>query len=161
MGVVPVGCSDPILDQAAPGDEQLLHVAERLAHHRPDLQCIQRAETGEHGGIDGVGLGALPYCLCEVPGLQRIDLDHGHTGIAEPAFKSVVIGTCRLEDDAVDRPLAEPCQQVRDAGHGVGKVPGYGLGVEINVEGRFGDVDANSLRHGRRHLFHVWHWLSQ
>ena len=111
MDMVAVGGRDPVFDQTTPGDEQLLHVAERLADDRPGLQRIESAEAGEHGGIDGVGLGALSDGFGKAPRLQRIDLDRGDCGVAELPFEGAMVGAGGLEDDAMDRALAEPGEE--------------------------------------------------
>ena len=153
--MVAVGGRDSVFDQATPCDQQLLHVADRLADDRPGLQRIEGAEAGEHGGIDGVGLGTLPDGFGEAPCLQRIDLEHGNTGIAELTLEAAVIGAGGFEDDAVHRCLAEPCEEGFDADCGVGELARGGLRVKVDVESKFGDVDADSLGYGYSHLFQV------
>jgi hypothetical protein len=153
--MITVGGSDPVLDQATPCDEQLLHIADRLTDDRPGLQSVEGAETSEHGGVDSVGLGALSDSFGKAACLQRIDLDHGNAGIAELALEAAMIGAGGLEDDAMDFGLAEPCEQGFNADGGVCELPGDGLGVEVDVESEFGDVDADSLSYGSGHLFQV------
>ncbi len=155
QGVAAVRRGDAVLDQGASCDEQLLHGIEGLADHGPGWQLVQRAEAGEHGSIDGIGLGTPADGLGEASGLQRVDFDHGQAGLAELALEDAMIGAGWLEDDAADRALFEPRQQGCDAGGVVGELSRDGLGVEIDVECVFGDVDADRMRYGGGHLFPV------
>ena len=57
MHAVPLQGGDPILHQSAPGDDQLLHVVERLAHGWAHGRLEERCKAGEHRSINGISLG--------------------------------------------------------------------------------------------------------
>ena len=97
----------------------------------------------------------MPAGLGKAPRLERIDFDHGHAGVAELTLEDAMVGAGGFEDDAMDRGLAEQSEECSDAGDGVGELPSGGLGVEVDVEGEFGDVDADCLGYGGGHLFQV------
>ena len=66
-----------------------------------------------------------------------------------------MVGAGGFEDDAMDERSVEARQQGCDAGRGVGKLACGSLGVKIDVESEFGDVDADRLGYGGSHLFQV------
>ena len=71
---------DDHLDDLAPaGDEIGQQPASRVGQ-RPDLGLRRRDETGDHRGIDRIGLGALADRLGEGAHLRRIDHHHRQAG---------------------------------------------------------------------------------
>ena len=97
--MVAVGRGNAVFDRSAASDQRLFHVADCLADDRPCLQLIKRPEADEPG-VGGVGFGAPAGGLGQAPGPQRVDLDGGQPGLAELAFKAVIVGAGRLNNDA-------------------------------------------------------------
>ena len=97
--VVAVAGGDPVLDQGAAGDVQLLHRIEGRADHGTHRRLEQGGEAGEHGRIDRIGFGMPADGFGEASGLARIDLDQRQAGLGQAALEGVVIGAGRLERD--------------------------------------------------------------
>jgi hypothetical protein len=71
-----------ILDQCEPGYVEFLHFVDDLAVDRPHRRRQQRSRAGQHGRIDGIGLGAGTGGLGEAPRLQRVHLGQWQAGAA-------------------------------------------------------------------------------
>ncbi len=154
--MVPVHGGRAILDQGAPGHEQLLKVIQGLAHRGACLEFAECSEVGQHGRIDGVGLGSASNCFGKTPGLKRVDLDHWQPGLPKAPFESVVIGAGGFKDEALSLVLlGEPVDQGCEAFAVVGEPARQVVRVEVDVEHVFRDVDADSLGYRESHLFQV------
>jgi hypothetical protein len=46
---------------------QVLEIAEDRAAHGPRLEVEQRADAGQHGGVEAIGLGKLPSGFGKAP----------------------------------------------------------------------------------------------
>ena len=68
-GMLTVPGGGPVLDQGEPGDVRFLYLVDGLTDDGPHRRCQQRTHAGEHGGIDGIGLGMGAGGLGEAPGL--------------------------------------------------------------------------------------------
>ncbi len=69
--LIAVQCRHLILHQGASRDQQFLHGGDRFTDHRTIRQLAERAEAGEHGGIDAIGFGTPADGLGEAACLQR------------------------------------------------------------------------------------------
>jgi len=81
--------------------------------------------------------------LGETAGLQRVDLDRRQSGFAQGQFECPVITSGRLEDDTRGLVQFGPGDQFGVIFAIVGEPAGNSLGVEMDIEMFFRDVDAN------------------
>jgi len=153
--LLPVLCRDAVADQGVTCGVQFAHLVESGAEDRAHGGFEQGAETGQHGGVDLVGLGAFADCLGEAPCLAWVDLDHRQASTAKGAFEGAVIGAGGFEDDAGWRVRSQPGDEGCEASGIVGEAAGATVGVQAGVEMVFGDVDAGGSCYRLGHLFHV------
>jgi hypothetical protein len=92
-------------------------------------------------------------CLGKAPRLHRVDLGQRQAGLTLPSFEMRVVRPGWFKIDAGDIVFAKPAEQRLDALGVIGKLAGAAYRVEMYVECRFRDVDADILRSGASHLF--------
>ena len=83
--------------------------------------------------------------LGEAAGLTGVDLDEGNAGRAQAALEGEMIGTGRLEDDALDRRLREPLHERPMSALVVGEAPARAVGQAMSVEMVFRHIDADGI----------------
>ena len=132
---------------------QFLHVVNGLADDRSRGGLKKGTETGEHGGIEPIGLGELAGRLGEAPGLAWVDLGHWQAGHGEAAFEGPVIGAGRLEDHPLDPARREPGDEGAMAPGVIGEAFDGVAGIEADVEVVFRDVDTDGKCCRMIHLF--------
>ena len=147
MHAIPLEGGDPILYQGAPGDNQLLHVVEHLAHGWAHRRLEERCKASEHRSIDGISLGVLADRLGKAAGLTGVDLGERLPGLGELPLETMVVGPGWLEHDAGDRELSEPGNQPRPTLPRVGEPTSIASRMEVDVERVFGDVHADRLHY--------------
>ena len=124
-----------VLDQGAPGGEQLGQAVDGGVRGGAHLGLQRGAETGEHGRIDRVSLDTLAGGLGKAAGLPRVDLDAGEVGLGEGFLHAPMVGAGGLEDDAGWLLGGDPGDQRGNARLVVGELSddarGMGVGVEM------------------------------
>ncbi len=113
---------------------KFLHFIEDFADRRAGRRGQQRAEAGEHGGIDGVSFGELSDGLGKSSGLAGVDLGHRQAGCRECSLEGAVIGTGRLENHTLHLAAFQPGHESAMALGIIGKAPGFAAGVDICIK---------------------------
>ena len=154
------------LELLAPGDpgRQLGLGGARRARGRGR---VGRAEGGEQGRVDGVGLGALAAAPGKVAHLARVDDAHRDAGGVQGGDNRSLPAAGGLADD-VDG-LSEGLQARHQSGAARRVVGAAGvLALKVEIEGGFGDVEASVVDEGRVHevgnrlsLVDASSWLGQ
>jgi len=91
--------------------------------------------------------------LGEAAGLTGVDLDEGNAGRAQAALEGEMIGTGRLEDDALDRRLRGPLHERPMPALVVGEATARAVGQAMSVEMVFRHIDADG---SFSHLFRAF-----
>jgi hypothetical protein len=126
-----------ILHQRPPGDEQVLHVVEDGAGRRQSPRLQHGAETREHRGVDGVGLGVGSDRFGETTRLAWIDLGEGETGIQKTSLEGAMISAGGLKDDAGDGVRCKPFDQRGETFLVVAEACARAIGMKMDVEALF------------------------
>ena len=143
LGAIAAGGA--VLDERPPGGDELGQLVQQRALRRAGFRLQQRAQAGEQGGIDPVGLGEPAGRLGKAAGLARIDLGEGQPCRTERALEAPVIGAGGLEHDALDGLAREPAEQRLVPGRVVGDPSRRAARMQVDVEVVFCDVDARDL----------------
>ena len=128
-------------DLAAAGD-QVGEQAGGLVRQGPHLGLGGLREACDHGGIDGIGLGALPDGFGEVAHLRRVHHHHGQPGRRQSGGGHALEATGGLDGDQHRLEDAQLFAQLRQT---LAVAPGdkrAALGKNRYVEPVLGNVDA-------------------
>ena len=132
-----------IAHEAVSGIDELRYLRLLCASSGSDRRLQGGRHTGQQHGIDAIGLGQSASRLGEAPGALRVELHAGPVG--QSRLQRPMVGCGCLIGDPLDRPLSQPGDQRLVALGGVGELA-LGAGrVDMAVEARFGDVDADRL----------------
>jgi hypothetical protein len=140
-----IAAGGAVLHERPPGGDDLGQLIEHLALGLPGCGLQQRAEAGQHGGIDPVCLGQSAGRLGEAAGLARIDLGEGQPCGRKRALEAPVIGAGGLEHDPLDGLARKPVQQRLVPGLVIDHPSCRAARMQVDVEVVFGDVDARDL----------------
>lgn len=109
----------------------------------PDRRLQRSRHPGEQPGVDAIGLGQGARRLGEASRPFRVELDAGQ--MAKRNLQRAMIGAGSLIGDPLDLPLPGPCDQRLVTLGGIGELGLDSGGMDIAVQRRFGDVDADGL----------------
>src|SRR5207245_2321664 len=101
------------------------------------------AELGQDFGVDAVGLLQASGGAGELAGTLGVDQRHGDAGQEQLAGQAAVKAAGGLDDHQLDLERSELADQLGNAVGVVGQVDPLADGVEVAVEHRLGDVDAD------------------
>ena len=137
----------------APGD-QVVRVALFFRQFLQGAVSDAAAELGQAPGVDAVGLLQATRRAGELAGPLRVDQRDRDAGREQLAGQAAVQPAGRLDDDQLDRRERAQLRDEPDDPVGVvGYVDPLANGVEVAVEHRLGDVDADDDGNGRRIVF--------
>ena len=133
---------------AAPGELAQVTLLSQGAIHGSGVGL--GSETGQHVGVDGVGFGPLAQAADEVPHPGGID-NTQEPALVEEEFNQGLFEAPGGFAHQMERRLEglEQALQALEARGGIGQRAGQ-LGVDVELEGVFGDIDSDVDR-GRVH----------
>ena len=132
-----------IAHQAIAGIDKFGQVGLLGTSGRPYRRLQGCGHAGQQHGVDAIGLGERPGGLGEASGTFRVELDAGPIG--QRGLQRAVISGGRLVGDPFDLPLPQPGNQRILALGRIRELPFDSCGVNMTVQLRFGDVDADGL----------------
>ena len=107
---------------------ELFEFEQGFAARRSGLQLQQGSHARQHRRIQTIGLGQRADRLGETARLTGIDLDARNARHGQDALEGAVIGTGRLEDDAIHRGVGQPFDESLVAAFVVDETPARAVG---------------------------------
>ena len=141
-----VAAGGAILDQAETRDMQLPDFVHGFTANRRCLEFEHRAHPRQHGGIDAVGLAPVTRRLREPARASGVHLDQRVASHIQRSLHVAVIASGRLVDGA-DGHLADSAPQGRKPRLVVAEPGVPAVGLTVDVERVFGNVDADAILH--------------
>ena len=149
-GMTVVFLDGEVADELTPPVVKVSEFEEFLGFQGPNGRGDDFAEVGQHGRIDGVGLGESSESFGEIPRLAGVDNDGGQALGEQRGDGGLLIRSGRFHDDPLGDVRLAPRNEFDDPRRIVRELLAQVGRANVGIEGVFADVDADEgATHGK------------